>query len=114
VSEARDSSGEFAPPRPVCRKKRTLSAGEIDRLVEGYRSGSTMKELARQFGVHRVTVSLLVKRAGVPVRRASLDESLRPEIARLRDEGWSYSRPGDRYGVDPATVRRFHIKGSAS
>ncbi|MDR1294522.1 MAG: hypothetical protein LBK59_06130 [Bifidobacteriaceae bacterium] len=114
MSEARDRSGEFAPPRPVCRKERLLSIDEIDRLVEGYRGGSTTKELARQFGVHRVTVSLLVKRAGGPVRRASLDESLRPEIARLRDDAWSYSRRGERYGVDPATVRRFHIKGSAS
>jgi hypothetical protein len=114
VSEARDSSGEFEPPRPVCRKKRTLSVDKIDRLVDGYRGGSTMKELTRQFGIHRVTVGLLVRRAGVPVRRASLDESLRPEIAHLRDEGWSYFRLGERYGVDPATVLRFHIKGSAS
>jgi transposase-like protein len=81
VSEARDSSDEFAPPRPDCRKKRTLSAEEIDRLVEGYPGGSTIKELARQFGVHRVTFSLLVKRAGVPARRAGLGESLRPEFA---------------------------------
>jgi IS30 family transposase len=114
VSEARDSSGEFAPPRPVCGKKRTLTAEQVEQLVEGYRNGATMKELGRQLGVHRVTVSVLVKRAEVPVRNVSLDESQRPEIARLRDEGWTYFRLGERDGVDPATVRRFHIKDPAS
>ncbi len=109
ASEARDSSDEFAAPRLVCRKQRLLSADDAVRLVDGYRDGKTVYELGREFGIHRVTVSAHLKRAGVPMRRLGLDESLRAEITRLRDEGWSYARLGERYNVDPATVRRFHL-----
>jgi DNA-directed RNA polymerase specialized sigma24 family protein len=114
VSEERDTFTEFAPPKPVCRKKRTLSAKEKDNLVEGYRNGKTARELGLEFGVHRRTATVHLKQAGVTMRMQGLDESARPEIARLRDGGWSYARLGERCGVDAATVRRFYLREAQS
>jgi hypothetical protein len=111
VSEARDSSGEFAPPRPVVRRRRTLKPDEIVRLIKGYGDGTTVYELGREFGIHRTTASVILKRNGSVIRRRGLDESLRPEITRLREEGWSYYRLGPRFGVAPATVKRFLLTG---
>jgi IS30 family transposase len=112
VSETRDGSDEYAPPRPVVRKRRMLKQDEIARLVEGYQDGKTVYELGREFGVHRTTVSVILKRNGAVIRRQGLDQSLRTELVRLRQEGWSYYRLGPRFGVDPATVKRFLLAGS--
>jgi predicted DNA binding protein len=50
-----------------------LKPAQVDALVAGYRSGSTMKDLAGEFGVDRRTVSTYLRRAEVPVRRGGLD-----------------------------------------
>jgi hypothetical protein len=47
-------------------------------------------EVSGEFGVHRVTVGVILKRNGVENQRRGLDESQRAEVARLRDEGMSY------------------------
>jgi IS30 family transposase len=110
VSKGRDSSGEFDPPRPEVRKRRVLKVEEIAHLIEGYRNGGTVYQLAAQFGVHRITVGVILKRNGVEIRRRGLDESQRAEVARLRGEGMSYARIGERLGVDASTVRRLHVR----
>ncbi|MCL2464187.1 MAG: hypothetical protein FWF28_03855 [Micrococcales bacterium] len=48
------------------------------------------------------------------MRRRSLDESMRSEIVRLRGDGWSLARLGDRFAVDPSTVRSFLLRGIAA
>jgi DNA-directed RNA polymerase specialized sigma24 family protein len=47
---------------------RKLSSDEVDVLVERYRSGATMMELAELFNIHRTTVSAHLRRAGVRTR----------------------------------------------
>ena len=106
-----DGGGKFAAPRPVCRKARRLTPDEVDLLITGYQSGKTVYQLGTEFGIHRVTVGKLLKRSGVAMRMTGLDESDRDEITRLRNDGWSYARLGARFGVDPATVRRFLLSG---
>jgi hypothetical protein len=64
-----------------------LKEDEIARLIEGYQNGKTVYQLAAQFGVHRVTVGVILKRNGVEIRRRGCDESQRAEVARLRGEG---------------------------
>jgi hypothetical protein len=46
------------------RRVRKLSIEKVDVLVELYRSGATMIELAEEFKVHRTTVSAHLRRAG--------------------------------------------------
>jgi IS30 family transposase len=110
VSKGRDSSGEFDPPRAIVRKRRVLKDEEVARLIEGYRNGKTGYELASEFCVHRVTVSVILKRNGVEIRRRGLDESQRAEVARLRGEGMSYARIGEGLGVDASTARRSYLR----
>jgi len=70
-------------------------------------------ELGVMFGIHRQTVSGHLHRRGAPMRMRGLDESLCPEIVRLRGEGWSLARLGDRFAVDPSTVRNYLLRGTA-
>jgi transposase-like protein len=72
ASKGRDSSEEFDPPRPEVRKRRVLKEEEVARLIEGYRNGKTVHELASEFGVHRVRVGVILKRNGVETRRRGL------------------------------------------
>jgi DNA-binding CsgD family transcriptional regulator len=110
VSKAWDGSGEYDAPRPVCRKKRVLSQREVEALIEGYQNGRTVYELGAEFGIHRGTVSKLLKRVGVPMRRRGLDESQYREVAALRAKGMSFAKLGERFGVDASTVRRFLLQ----
>jgi hypothetical protein len=65
-----------------------------------------VKELAQRFGIHRVTVTTLLRRHGVELRRAGLVPHDIPMAARLYSQGWSLARLGSKYSVDPATVWR--------
>lgn len=80
-----------------------LAADQIAALVEAYRSGKTVKELASEFGIHRTTVSSHLNEHGVPVRRGGLDQERAAEAVRLYDEGWSSGRLGERLGVSADT-----------
>jgi len=92
-----------------------LTDAQIDRLVEGYLAGKTVYELDVMFGISRQTVSEHLHRPAVPMRMRGLDESLRPEILRLRGEGWPLKRLGERFGVDASTVRNFlHVAHDSS
>ena len=55
--------------RRLRRRVVTLSAAEIADLVDGYRSGTTVYELANRFKIHRTTVSQHLHRQHMPMRR---------------------------------------------
>jgi DNA-binding NarL/FixJ family response regulator len=55
-----------APPRQVQRR---LDEAEELAAVEAYRSGKTVYEVGQQFGIHRTTVSAIMQRRGVRMRR---------------------------------------------
>jgi lambda repressor-like predicted transcriptional regulator len=94
------SSTERARRRTVAR----LSAADVEALVEDYRSGATVYELAARFGIHRVTVSQHLHRRGVSMRRQGLTGLQADGAVRLYEQGWSVARIGGRFGVDPTTV----------
>jgi len=81
-----------------------LSAGQVADLVEGYRAGRTVYELADHFGLHRVTVSAHLHRQGVTLRRQGLDDDDIDHAVHLYEQGWSVARIGDRLDVDGGTV----------
>jgi DNA invertase Pin-like site-specific DNA recombinase len=104
-------AGRLATPgeSQVVRHKqiRRLTEAQIEDIAGQYRDGKTVYELAKVFGVHRTTVGAVLRRRGVDTSRQVLDESDRPEIERMRAEGWSYQRIGERLGAHGGTVRRF-------
>jgi DNA-directed RNA polymerase specialized sigma24 family protein len=81
-----------------------LSADQIAELVEGYRSGNTMKDLASEFGIHRTTVISHLTQQGVRIRRGGLDQQQVAEAVRLYEQGWSSGRLGEWLGVSADTV----------
>lgn len=82
-----------------------VSDAKAQRIVESYRAGRTIYELADEYGVHRATVSEVLKREGVSMRRQSPTEEQVDEMVRLYGEGLSLQRVGDRLGFNPSTVR---------
>jgi transcriptional regulator with XRE-family HTH domain len=83
-----------------------LDPQDANSLATAYRDGMTIKELARRFGIHRSTVTALLRRHGVELRPSGLAPPDIPTAASLYGQGWSVARLGERFGVDPTTVWR--------
>ena len=54
------------------RRARQLADELIQELIAGYQSGATVYELGDRFGIERRTVSSILHRHGVPMRRRGL------------------------------------------
>jgi hypothetical protein len=97
--------------RPRQRHRR-LSMTEVAELIKEYEQGALVKELAQRFGVHRVTVTALLQRHGVELRRSGLVPEVIPVVARMYSQGWSCARLGELFGADASTVwRALHAAG---
>jgi lambda repressor-like predicted transcriptional regulator len=83
---------------------RRLSEDEVTKLVYGYQAGANVYELAKQFGVHRVTVSERLHSRGVTMRRQSMTEQQTMVAARFYERGWSIARVGRHLGFSGGTV----------
>jgi lambda repressor-like predicted transcriptional regulator len=94
--------------RPMSRQAQVrLNSVQAKELTAAYRAGMTIKELAQRYGVHRTTVSTMLRRSNVELRQRGLAASEVTEATRLFQRGWSLARLGARYAVDDMTVRRY-------
>jgi hypothetical protein len=48
---------------------------EITKLIKRYEQPLPVKDLAKQFGIHRLTVTALLRRHGVELRRSGLESA---------------------------------------
>lgn len=68
-------SGESSPlpplpaNRPKPRRARQLDQDQVQTLIQGYAAGATTYELGDRFGIDRRTVSAILHRHDVPMRR---------------------------------------------
>jgi hypothetical protein len=95
-----------APPsidRPKPGRARQLDANQVQALIQGYTTGATTYELGARFGINRRTVSAILHRHGVDMRRRGLSPGQVDDAIRLYI-GWSLARIGEHLGVDPTTV----------
>jgi DNA invertase Pin-like site-specific DNA recombinase len=92
------------PQRDRPRRARQLGADQIQELIAGYQSGSTVYELGDRFGIERRTVSSILQRHGVPMRRRGLSPDQIDEAIHLYALGWSLARVGRHLGVEHSTV----------
>jgi hypothetical protein len=81
-----------------------LSTPGVAALVDSYRAGTTVYELATRFGIHRVTVSAHLHRQGVIMRRQGLNPEQVDQAVHLYAQGQPVARIGTRLGVDGGTV----------
>ena len=103
VRDASSVQPAEAPRRPRQRQRR-LSATETAELIKAYERQIPVKDLAKQFGVHRSTVTALLQRNGVALRQAGLAREVVPMAARFYSQGWSLAQLGAKFGVDSTTV----------
>jgi hypothetical protein len=64
----------------------------------------TTYELGDRFGIDRRTVSAILRRRGVDMRRRGLSPSQVGDAIRRYNSGWPMARVGEHLGVDPTTV----------
>lgn len=99
-----DSRGQAV--RSLEMAQTLLTDAEVDELVAAYEAGATLRGLAKQFHIHRLTVTAHLARRGVPVHHRGLDSAQTREAARLYQAGWTLAQLSRRFDVDAQTVRR--------
>lgn len=98
-------------PRPRAHVKRAkrLSGSELTAVIDRYRNGATVYELARDFGITRDTVARHLKQAGVIMRGQSPTTDQIDRMVTLYESGLSLAAVGYRVGFSARTVE-LHIK----
>jgi lambda repressor-like predicted transcriptional regulator len=99
------ANGSRVPKSAAKQDQKRLAPDEVAQLVGAHQAGSGVKELAREFGVHRVTVSNGLRREGA-LRAPGIQPDDLPEVVRLHEDGWSLARLGEKFQVAPDTVGR--------
>jgi transposase-like protein len=80
-------------------------------VVEAYEAGASMADLARQYGVKRVSISQLLHKAGATIRpRRVISAAEVDRAVQLYESGLSLQAVGDQLGWDQKTIYR-HLKG---
>lgn len=104
VSDGTGTTNQRHPPAPL-QPHHKLSPAEIDNLVDEYRLGATVYELAERLGIHRQTVSAHLHREGVAMRsRVRMTPRLVKHATELYEAGWSTVRIGKELGLGTSTV----------
>jgi DNA-binding CsgD family transcriptional regulator len=106
--KAADATVTPSPPR---RRQRCLSDDQVRSLVEAYKAGIAINELAAEFHVHRSTVLDHLNRAGTKRRHPAVDSHQVEEAAQLRGAGKSFRDIGRHFGVHASTVRQHLVRG---
>lgn len=99
----RDSRGPVV--RRIENLQTFLTASEVDCLVDDYRSGASVNELAERYGVHRATVSAHLTRRGADRRAPGLGVEEAAEAVKLHLGGLSMRAIATTMGVDRKVVR---------
>jgi len=101
-----DPTAPAPPPadRPKPCRARQPGTDQVQELIAGYKSGETVYQLGSRFGIERRTVSEILHRHEVPMRRRGLSPEQIDDAIHLYDLGWSLARVGQHLGVDPTTV----------
>lgn len=79
-------------------------AAEVEVVVQKYRCGATVREIATEVGLNRATVSAHLRGAGLQMRR-EVQPRERIRMTELYDQGLSRNEIGRPMGRDPKTVR---------
>ncbi len=99
VSElSQENGGDKRTTRP------RLSDEKVSQIVAAYKTGKTVYELAAEYDCHRVTITAVLKRQGVALRRTSPTAAQIDEMIRLHEAGPSLARVGERFGMNASSA----------
>lgn len=102
-----EGPGQLSNPSRIPVQVR-LDEGEVEAVVEKYRAGRTLTQLATEFGVNQRTIATHLERCGVPrrvnLRKMTADDVV--EAARRYRTGDSLAIVGAKFGVTASTLRR--------
>ena len=90
----------------VPNRAKWLNDTEMGRLVERYKAGATVYELAVEFGVHRTIISQRLKGAGVQLRLQPQTADQVEEAVTLYATGMSLADVGSQLGAHASTVHQ--------
>lgn len=106
--KARPEVARVAPPIPRIAKQ--IGAEQSAQLADDYRQGMTVGDLAKKYGIHRVTVSDHLAVHCIAKRLRGLDETQVLDAAERYQASTSLAVLGKKYGVSPTTVRKALIE----
>lgn len=87
------------------KENRISRPDEVTELVEAYRHGAGVRELARQYGVHRHTVDRHLERVGVVKRPVvKMTPTVVAQARELQEQGWGTQRIGQELGASGSMV----------
>lgn len=102
-----DEPTDAAPPRSKRAGRPTrLDHDQAQDLIRQYQAGSTVYELAARFGIGRSTVSRLLHRHGIPMRRRGLSPDQIAHAAEAYTAGASTTELASHYDADERTLAR--------
>lgn len=106
-------SAALARPRSRSQVQRHLSSEQQLEVVRAYQVGKTVNAVAREFKLHRTTVTAILDRHDVPVRAHYMTESHLDQARGLYESGQSLAAVGARLGFDAATIANQLRKSGA-
>jgi hypothetical protein len=96
---------KYKTVRGIRQRQKRLNESEIDQLVTAYGAGSTVYELATQYGCNPKTASKHLKSRGVRMRLTPLTEAEIEQAVDLYESGLSLVRVGNEIGSNSCTIR---------
>ena len=98
------------PSNPTQRR---LSPADVDDLLDAYRAGTTIRQLAVEFSIHRTTVASHLDRHGVARHsdQTAWDDEILTQAAELYASGLSLGGVADQFGIDVQTVANRFRRG---
>ena len=97
----------------ITPERRRCSPRPVEEIVSSYAAGERIVDIGKRFGIGSRRVRAVLVDAGVEIRPRGHKLRLadkQTEVMRLRGQGWSYVRIGDRLGVNASTVRDAVIR----
>jgi len=101
------TSLDYERTGPIRQRQRRLNEAQALLMATKYQNGSTVYQLAEEFGICRNTVSERLKKAGITMRRQSPGSELIDSMVGLYVSGLSLAEVGDRVGTSAGTVHRY-------
>ena len=91
--------------RPHKRFQHRLAPEEIGQLKRAYGAGATLRDLARDFRIHRGTAAELLERSGNRRRGKGPSDDQMSEAIRMYEHGHSTASIGQKFGFAADTIR---------